>query len=152
ANQLANDSKNWTVAGDLYRECLRDDPNYAPAWARLGRILRLLAKYFPEDNAHRLREAEEAFERALALNPDLSLAPNVLSQYEVYEGRTKEALRRLLSRAAPGSSDPEIYTGLVHVLRYCGFLEASVAADAAARRLDPGVRTSVGYSYFFLGE
>jgi non-specific serine/threonine protein kinase len=152
ANELANDSKNWTVAGDLYRECLRDDPNYAPAWARLGRILRLLAKYFPEAHAHRLREAEQAFERALALNPDLSLAHNLFSAYEVEEGRTKEALRRLLGRVSPGSSDPEIYTGLVHVMRYCGFLEASVAADGLARRLDPGVRTSVGYTYFFLGE
>src|SRR5207247_549098 len=134
ANQLANDSANWQVAGDLYRECLREDPNYAPAWARLGRILRLQAKYFPEAHAHRLREAEQAFERALALNPDLSLAHNLFSQFEVEEGRTKEALQRLLTRAAPGSSDPEIYTGLVHVLRYCGFLEASLAADACARR------------------
>ena len=152
ANQLASDSANWPVAGDLYRECLREDPEYAPAWARLGRILRVLAKYFPEGNAHRLPEAEQAFERALALNPDLSLAHNYFSQFEVEEGRTTQALRRLLARVTPGSSDPEIYTGLVHVLRYCGFLEASVAADASARRLDPAVRTSVGYTYFFLGE
>ncbi|MGH9443630.1 MAG: protein kinase domain-containing protein, partial [Thermoanaerobaculia bacterium] len=120
ANQLANDSKSWTVAGDLYRECLRDDPAYAPAWARLGRILRLLAKFFPEVHGNRLGEAEQAFSRALALNPDLSLAHNLFSQFEVEAGRTKDALRRLLSRAAPGSSDPEIYTGLVHVLRYSG--------------------------------
>jgi non-specific serine/threonine protein kinase len=152
ANQLANDSKSWKMAGDLYRECLRDDPDYAPAWARLGRILRLLAKFFPGEHAALLPEAEQAFERALALNPDLSLAHNYYSQFEVEEGRTTDALRRLLTRAAPGSSDPEIYVGLVHVLRYCGFLEASIAADACARRLDPGVRTSVGFSYFMLGD
>ncbi len=152
ANQLANESKNWQVSGDLYRECLREDPDYAPAWARLGRILRLLAKFFPQEHAGLLPEAEQAFERALALNPDLSLAHNFFAQFEVEEGRTAEALKRLLTRAAPGSSDPEIYTGLVHALRYCGFLEASVAADKGARRLDPGVRTSVGFTYFMLGE
>lgn len=152
ANQLASESKNWQVSADLYRECLRDDPNYAPAWARLGRIERLLAKFFPEGHEHRLKNAEEAFERALQLNPDLSLAHNYYSQFEVEEGRTKEALARLLARATSGSSDPDIYTGLVHVLRYCGFLEASLAADACARRLDPAVRTSVGFTNFFLGD
>ncbi len=152
ANQLANDSGNWRLAGDLYRECLRDDPNYAPAWARLGRILRLLAKFFPQEHSRLLPEAEQAFERALALNPDLPVAHNFFSQFEVEEGRTAEALKRLLTRAVPGSSDPEIYTGLVHALRYCGFLEASIAADGFARRLDPGVRTSVGFTYFMLGE
>ena len=36
ANQIAYQSKTWTVARDLYRQCLEEDPGYAPAWARLA--------------------------------------------------------------------------------------------------------------------
>ena len=37
-NQLSHDSKQWSVARDLYLRCVDADPRYAPAWARLGRI------------------------------------------------------------------------------------------------------------------
>jgi hypothetical protein len=40
-------------------------------------------------------------------------------------------------------TEPEIYAGLVHVWRYCGLLEASVAAHQSTTALDPGIRTSI---------
>jgi hypothetical protein len=40
-------------------------------------------------------------------------------------------------------TDPEIYAGLVLVCRYCGLLDASVAAHQSARTLDPTIRTSI---------
>ena len=33
------------AARDLYRRCVELDPKYAPAWARLGRVHRVMAKY-----------------------------------------------------------------------------------------------------------
>jgi hypothetical protein len=36
--------------------------------------------------------------------------------------------------------------------RFCGLLDASLAADRQARRLDPTVRTSVMYTHFMLGD
>ena len=36
ANQLANTASERTVARDLYLRCVEEDPDYAPAWARLG--------------------------------------------------------------------------------------------------------------------
>ena len=30
-------AQNWTVARELYQQCLAEDANYAPAWARLAR-------------------------------------------------------------------------------------------------------------------
>ena len=77
-----------------------DDPNYAPAWARLGRVYRLLAKYKDEAQEVNRRRAEEALNRALAINPDLSIAHNVLAQIEVDDGRATEAMVRLLRQAA----------------------------------------------------
>ena len=44
-NQLSYDAKQWSVARDLYLRCVDEDPRYAPAWARLGRIHHVMAKY-----------------------------------------------------------------------------------------------------------
>ena len=60
-------------------------------------------------------------------------------------------MRRLLQRARR-AVDPEHFAGLVHACRYAGLLHASVAAHEEARRLDPGIPTSVINSYLMLGE
>jgi serine/threonine protein kinase/tetratricopeptide (TPR) repeat protein len=152
ANQVSHDPAMLPVAGELYRSALAEDPEYAPAWARLGRVYRVLAKYGSDDAAGNLIRAEEAFNRALEINPDLSIAHNLYTNFEVESlGRAKEAMVRLLGRAG-SSSDPEIFTGLVFVCRYCGLLDASLAADRHARRLDPSARTSVMYTHFMRGD
>ena len=33
------------VAAELYQSALSEDPDDAPAWARLGRVYRVMAKY-----------------------------------------------------------------------------------------------------------
>ena len=45
ANQLQLDSKHWPAALDLYRRCVERDPQFAPAWARLGRCYRVMGKF-----------------------------------------------------------------------------------------------------------
>jgi TolB-like protein/tetratricopeptide (TPR) repeat protein len=149
-NQAGLESRGWEVARDLYEECLREDPRYAPAWARLGRVYRLLDKFQNAPGA--LERAERAFRSALELNPDLPLAHHLYTHLEVEAGRVLEALERLLGRARRHLNDPELFVGLVHVLRYCGLLEASLAADQRARLLDPGAGTSVSYTYLALGD
>ena len=59
---------------------------------------------------------------------------------------------RLVERAKTARTDPELFAGLVHVCRYCGLLEASVAAHQRASQLDPTVRTSVCHTYLLLGD
>jgi DNA-binding winged helix-turn-helix (wHTH) protein/tetratricopeptide (TPR) repeat protein len=144
ANQLSHEAKQWDLARDMYTKCLEEDPRYAPAWARLGRIHHVMGKYSGEREG--LGRAEEAFTRALAINPDLALAHKLLAQLEVDLGRAQDAMVRLLERAR--GTDPELFAGLVSACRYCGLLEASVAADAHARRLEPKVRTSVVHTWF----
>ena len=65
ANQLSLDAKQWSVARDLYERCVEDDPRYAPAWARLGRIRHVMAKYLETGKEEELDRAETAFRRAL---------------------------------------------------------------------------------------
>jgi TolB-like protein len=153
ANQLGRAPEGWELARDLYLQCLEEDPNYAPAWAQLGRIYRVLAKYHTDiGTEENMLRAADAFHRALSINPDLSLAHNLYVYLEVETGRCQESMVRLLERAKHRSNDADLYAGLVHACRYCGLLEPSIAAYEHARRVDPAVRTSVCYSYYMLGD
>ncbi len=151
ANQLAADSSRWLDARALYEQAVEKDPGYAPAWARFGRVLRVLAKYggseFPGDRVR----AERAFERALALNPDLAAAHNLYAHVEAETGRAMDAMARLLTRARSRTS-PDLFAGLVTTCRYCGLLDASLAAYDRVRTLDAATPTSVAYTYFHLRE
>jgi hypothetical protein len=53
---------------------------------------------------------------------------------------------RLVGRAR--SADAELFAGLVSTCRYCGLLDASLAAAARASQLEPGIRTSVPHTWF----
>ena len=153
ANRLSTQSSQWALARDAYRQAVEADPTYAPAWARYGRCLRVMSKYGHGQDAIELRsQAEQAFQRAFLINPDLSLAHNLYTYLEVESGRALDAMLRLLERLRDRSSDPELYAGLVHACRYTGLLDASIAAFQRGRRLDPALQTSVAHSYFMCGE
>src|SRR5579863_6172127 len=59
-NQFSRDAKQWNAARDLYLRCVDADPCYAPAWARLGRIHHVMAKYLPTGSREGLDQAEKA--------------------------------------------------------------------------------------------
>ena len=151
ANELASDPKSWAIARDLYQQAVQEDPRYAPAWARLGGLHRLIAKLGGGTNDDVVR-AESALRRALELNPELPLAHNLTAQMDIDAGRARDAMVRLLGQASRRSTDPELFTGLVYACRYCGLLGASLRADARARRLDPAVKTSVIHTLWMLGK
>jgi len=153
ANRLSTTATHWPLARDLYLKAVEADPSYAPAWARLGRVLRNIGKYGrdPETRANYQR-AEEAFQRAFALNPDLALAHNLYTYMEVETGRALNAMQRLLGRVRTRSNDPDLFAGLVQACRYVGLLDASVASYHRATRIDPAIATSVAHSYYMLGQ
>jgi len=146
-----NDAAGWRVARDLYLQAIDEDPRYAPAWGRLARIYRLLAKYRSDEAAADSLRAENAIARALALNPDLSIAHNQYAHLEIDRGRAAEAMVRLLDRAHD-AGDAEIFAGLVQACRFCGLIDASIAAHHLAQRCEPGFPTSVMHTYFVMGR
>jgi serine/threonine protein kinase/tetratricopeptide (TPR) repeat protein len=153
ANRLSASSAQWPAALEAYQRAVEADPSYAPAWARLGRCLRIMSKYGTTPEAAAMRvQADEALQRAFRINPDLSLAHHLYTHFEVDAGRGIDAMVRLLGRVRSCSSDPELYAGLVHACRYAGLLDASVAAYHRAIRLDPAIRTSVAHTFFMLGD
>jgi DNA-binding winged helix-turn-helix (wHTH) protein/tetratricopeptide (TPR) repeat protein len=143
--------ENVSMARDLYRECLDEDPDYAPAWARLGRCYRFLGK-FGQEEPQSLDLATWAFHRAFALSPDLPIAHNLYTQIEADSGHAQEAMVRLLGQARKHPHDPELFGGLVQACRYCGLLDESIRAHHRARRLDPRIVTSVAHTFFLLGD
>jgi TolB-like protein/tetratricopeptide (TPR) repeat protein len=149
-NQLSYDSKQWSVARDLYLRCVEEDPRYAPAWARLGRIHHVMGKYLNPPDSALLGQAEAAFRRALELNSDLTLAHKLYAQLEVDRGQARDAMARLIERAQ--SADPELLAALVTTCRYCGLLNASDAAHGRAVSLEPKIRTSVVHTWFLRGD
>jgi serine/threonine protein kinase/tetratricopeptide (TPR) repeat protein len=151
ANQQGYGADAWLIARDLYLRALDEDPQFAPAHARLGRIRWLLAKYTDEGEENWML-AEASLNRALELNPDLALAHRLYAELETDLGRAPAALERLLSRISVRRNDPELYTGLVKALRYCGLLDESLTAHSRGFALDPKIASSVMHTYFMRGE
>ena len=151
ANELARTYDGLAAARDLYQRCLELDPRFAPAWAHLGRCHRVIGKYIEADPDSE-RRAEDAFRRALALSPQLSVAHKFYANLEADIGQAQGALVRLLGEAGRHGNDPELFAGLVHACRYCGLYEQSIASHAEARRLDPNVPTSLEQTLLMAGD
>ena len=142
ANELSRIYNGMPAARVLYEQCLELDPSFAPAWAHLGRCHRIIGKYIdptPDSDAR----AEDAFNRAITLNPRLSVAHKFYAYLEADTGRAIEAMVRLLTEATRHGNDAELFAGLVHACRYAGLFDESIAAHAEARRLDPTISTSI---------
>jgi serine/threonine protein kinase len=151
ANEFSRRWENVPGAIEMYERCVSLDPSYAPAWARLGRA-RWVSDKYNLGSLEGLRAADEAFQTALRLNPNLTLAHNLYTHVQVDQGRSLDAMKRLLDRAQGRRSDAELFAGLGHVCRYCGLLQPALVAHQEARRLDPLIPTSVMHTYFMLGD
>ena len=151
ANELARTYEGLPQARDLYQRSVDLDPAFAPAWAHLGRCHRVIGKYI-DGTSDSEERAEDAFRRALELNPRLSVAHKFYANLEADIGQAPRALVRLAGEATRHGNDPELFAGLVHACRYCGLYEESIAAHAEARRLDPNVPTGVEQTLLMMGD
>ncbi|HEX9408011.1 MAG TPA: BTAD domain-containing putative transcriptional regulator, partial [Thermoanaerobaculia bacterium] len=128
-----------------------EDPKFAPAWARLGRTLWLIAKYTgePGDN---WSEARDVLQKAIELNPDLSLAHRYYAEIEIEGEQTLDSLERLMAHVDARPNDAELHAALAKALRYAGLLQESLAEFDKVRELDPKMNTSVAHTWFMLCE
>lgn len=138
-------------ARDLFEQAVGEDPRFAPAWAALGRCHRVYGKYYQDRDANE-RRADEAFRRALELSPDLPIAHRYLTHFEAERGHADAAIARLLRHVRTNRNDAQPFAGLVHACRYAGLIDASLAANDEALRLDPNVSTGVEYTLVHLIE
>jgi DNA-binding winged helix-turn-helix (wHTH) protein len=140
-----------TRAREILWLCIAEHPDFAPAWAWLGRCCWFLGKF--SGNAGRHREiADAALRRAFAIDRDLACAHQFYTPLEADMGHARRALARLRQRLSHHPDEPESYTGLVQVLRFCGLLEESIEAHRTAIDRDPTAVTSVPHTLFLSGD
>ncbi len=138
-------------ARNLLWICIAENPNYAPPWAWLGRCCWLLAKLLPS-NLGGAGLTPFAFQRAFLLDPELAIAHQFCTPYQLDTGQVRDAMTRLRCRLQHHPSEPETVTSLVQVLRFRGLLEESLEFHRLAIALDPVALTSVPHTHFFRGD
>jgi TolB-like protein len=150
-NELARLLTQAPLARDMYLACLAEDDSFAPAWAALGRSYRVIGKFMRDPEQHRSL-AQEALQRALTLNPQLSAAHQYLTSLEAELGLAPEAVGRLVRQLSARRNEPALLVGLVTACRYSGLYDTSIVAHEEARRLDPHVATGGAYTLLAAGD
>jgi serine/threonine protein kinase/tetratricopeptide (TPR) repeat protein len=129
------------------------EPNYALTWAHLGRAYTTNAG-LQFGGREEYRKAQAAYEKALALNPNLIEANVYMANLLTDTGRAGQAIPLLQEAIATNPNVAEAHWELGYAYRYGGMLPESVTECVTARRLDPNVKinSSALNSYLYLGE
>ncbi len=125
----ALENQKWPQAEKEFRRAVTIHPEYASAWSALGEALGELS---------RPREAREAWERALAADPNYVKPYVLLAQLAVREGRMEDAAGitgRALEVRYTQSVPVYFYNAMANLA--LGRLEAAEKSAAKAVELDP---------------
>ncbi len=143
----------FNLAMQMLEQSVNLDPNYALAWAHLGRAHTAKAA-FEFGGAEYYRKAQSDYEKALALNPDLIEARIFMANMFTDTGRAEQAVPLLREALATNPNHPEAHWELGYAYRFGGMLKESIAAGERARQLDPAVKlnSSAFNSYFYDGQ
>jgi DNA-binding winged helix-turn-helix (wHTH) protein/TolB-like protein len=131
------------------------DPNYAAAWAYLGASYNSDAA-FEFGGREQYRHAQAAYEKALAIRPNLLDAEIFLANLLVDTGRVEQAVPLLRNALKTNGNYAAAHWELGYAYRFAGMLNESVAECERARELDPlftlKSNGSVLNTYLYLGE
>jgi len=129
------------------------EPNYAPAWAHLGRAFTTNAS-LQFGGREDYGKAQAAYERAIALNPALVEPRVYMANLFTDTGRVEEAVPLLRSVLRDNPNNAEAHWELGYAYRFGGMLNDSVAECEKARENNPQVKinSAAMNSYLYLGE
>ncbi len=129
------------------------DPSYAPAWQALG-IRYYYDSQYSSGGEQAFQKSNSSYERALALDPNLSVAAGQLITNRVERGDLTKAYEeaRALVKRRPQSAQAHFTLG--YVFRYAGMLEDSTRECETTQRLDPGnyYFRSCAWAFLYLGD
>ena len=144
------------AAISLFENAIRHDPDFAPAWAGLGKALWLRPYY--RDNENRdadHRRAEDAARQALELDPYVAEALSILGNLAWKRGDFEAAdsyYEQAMQQPAP-DSDVWLWTGIFQDT--VGYTDKALEIYEQANRLDPFNDNLIGFltrSYWMKGE
>jgi DNA-binding winged helix-turn-helix (wHTH) protein/TolB-like protein/Tfp pilus assembly protein PilF len=143
----------FPLAIRMFEKTTEIDPNYAPAWAYLGASYNSDAA-FELGGREQYRRAQAAYERALAIRPNLLDAQIFLANFLIDTGKVEQAVPLLRDALKTNGNYAAAHWELGYAYRFAGMLDESVAECERARQLAPFVKGNgaVLNSYLYLGE
>lgn len=143
----------FQLAREMLEKSVELDPNYAPSWAHLGTTYAASAS-FQFGGREYYRKAQQAYERALALNPEQIEARIFTANTFTDTNRVEQAVPLLRAALQTNPNTALAHWELGYAYRFAGILEESIAEGEQARRIDPGVKrnSSAFNSYLYIGE
>jgi DNA-binding winged helix-turn-helix (wHTH) protein/TolB-like protein/Tfp pilus assembly protein PilF len=129
------------------------NPKYALTWAHLGRAYDASAS-FKLGGREQYQKAEEAYEKALSLQPAQIEARVYMANMFTDTGRVEQAVPLLREALKANPNHAEAHWELGYAYRFAGALQESVSECERARQLDPSVKlnSSAPNSYLYLGQ
>jgi tetratricopeptide (TPR) repeat protein len=129
------------------------DPSYAPAWAYLGASYNSDAA-FELGGREQYRHAEAAYERALAIRPNLLDAQMFFANLLVDTGKVEQAIPLLRDALKTNANNAAAHWELGYAYRFAGMLDESLAECERAHQLGPLIKSngSVLNTYLYLGQ
>ncbi len=140
-------------AMDMLHKSIALEPDYALAWAQLGRAYTTHAT-LQFGGREQYAKAKAAYEKALALDPGLVEVRVYMANLLTDTGRVEQAVPLLKEALRENPGNAEAHWELGYAYRFGGMLQESVAEAEEARRLDPEVKinSSAINGYLYLGE
>ena len=129
------------------------DPSYAPAWEALG-----LRYYYDGEYAdggeQMLKRSDSAYERALALDPNLMFAASQVIANRTTQGEIGNAYAEASALVKNRPESALAHFALGYVLRYVGLLDQSAHECETALASDRGnyIFLSCAWSFMWLGQ
>jgi serine/threonine protein kinase len=147
---ISHDPDPNKAAVSVLEEAVEIDPSYAPAWETLG-----LRYYYDgsygNGGAAMLEKSNTAYERALALDPNLSAAAGNLIVNRVERGDLAKAYEQAKELVARRPQNATAHFTLAYVYRYAGMYEEGRRECDTAIALDPGNYEFRSCAWVFLG-
>jgi DNA-binding winged helix-turn-helix (wHTH) protein/TolB-like protein len=144
----------FPLAIRMFEESTAIDPNYAPAWAYLGASYNSDAS-FELGGREQYRRAQEAYERALSIQPKMLDVQIFLANLLIDTGKVEQAIPLLRDALQTNSNYAATHWELGYAYRFAGMLDESAAECERARQLDPfirGANGSVLNTYLYMGQ
>lgn len=143
----------FAAAIDVLEKSTAIEPNYAPAWAELGRANSTQASLHGAGR-DLYRKAQDAYERAIALSPSLVQPRIYMANLFTDTGRVEQAIPLLRAALQTSPNNAEAHWELGYAYRFGGMLQESIEEAERARGFDPQVKinSSAMNCYLYLGQ
>jgi len=137
----------------LLEKSVELDPNFAAAWAHLGRAYNACASFNLRGRDHHLK-AQAAYEQALALDSRLVEANIYMANLFTDTNRVEQAVPLLRTVLQSNPNLAEAHWELGYAYRFAGMLAASIQECEKAREIDLKVKiaSSAFNSYLYTGQ